>query len=124
MYIRSLEAIREDLSEAKRKKSWKAIGQIIETINKIVMVYSASSTEEAGVPMLNPTNQNSNDVYKSIYATKKEFLNKNDELTKKTFEPMLSKSLEESSKLFKNIKIRVNHKQNEIGRSIRGCKGK
>lgn len=124
MYIRSLEAIREDLSEAKRKKSWKDIGQIIETINKIVMVYSASSTEEAGVPMLNPTNQNSNDVYKSIYATKKEFLNKNDELTKKTFEPMLSKSLEESSKLFKNIKIRVNHKQNEIGRSIRGCKGK
>ena len=124
MYIRSLEAIREDLSEAKRKKSWKDIGQIIETINKIVMVYSASSTEEAGVPMLNPTNQNSNDVVKSIYATKKEFLNKNDELTKKTFEPMLSKSLEESSKLFKNIKIRVNHKQNEIGRSIRGCKGK
>ena len=107
MYIRSLEAIREDLSEAKRKKSWKDIGQIIETINKIVMVYSASSTEEAGVPMLNPTNQNSNDVYKSIYATKKEFLNKNDELTKKTFEPMLSKSLEESSKLFKNIKTLI-----------------
>ena len=39
MYIRSLEAIREDLSEAKRKKSWKDIGQIIETINKIVMMY-------------------------------------------------------------------------------------